>query len=231
MFFGFGFKRPEGLPQIRWVDIKYLNHLENALSHLRYPEYADKYQSWQELNKLVSEYNHIIKSTVSTLVGAIERHMKHDYPSFSDAVLHPHEQVPDSYHSKNIFDFIFRSYIDYIIDKVRTDFDKLEIVSNDVTKIHKIVFKGSNYLGDGIWGIDEQVFVQASGKEKLDAKKMGKTLEIICKEPDTLKSFSNLQDKTQEIYNVRVKFRKQLESLTKDIDAGYTIKGSCSFGF
>jgi hypothetical protein len=58
-----------GRPAVRWMDIKYLQHLDNALSHLMHPEYVEKYQLWLDLKERLSEYNELVPHTTSTLVG------------------------------------------------------------------------------------------------------------------------------------------------------------------
>jgi hypothetical protein len=232
VFLGSFIKKREELPSYYWIDIKDLDHLENTLSHLEHYEYADKFQLWLDLNRLVSEYNQIVKDAGHTLVRAIRKHMSQAFPSFTEGINESQQfQFPYIYYIRNIFEFIFegRSYL--IVEGNRPEFDKLELTSNSETNNFEIAFKESHYLGDGLRGINKRTFVQASSKDKLQVSRMSRTLNSICDESDVKKSFSNLEEKIKEIDDVRSKFRKQLEPLTKDIDAGYVIKGSCSFGY
>jgi hypothetical protein len=225
-FISHGSERP--YPVI-WIDIKYLDHLEWVLSHLKHHEYAHIYQSWLELNQLISEYNQIAKLVVHKLIDKAAMHMKQNYHGFAEKTLQSVEQtqLTEFYDLRTIYQFLFGNYKEYILDKKRADFNNLKTISDKDLNNYQIVFYEGHNLGYGTTGLDKKLFIQSSSQEKLDIDNFRKIFDAICDEPDLIKLFSNLQGKIIKIDNVKCQFRKQLETLIKNIKAGYIMKGSC----
>jgi hypothetical protein len=140
-------------------------------------------------------------------------------------------QLTEFYDLRTIYQFLFGNYKEYILDKKRADFDNLKTIFDKDLNNYQIVFYEGHYLGYGTTGLDKKLFIQSSSQEKLDTDKFKKIFNAICDEPDLIKPFNDLQDKITKIDNVKYQFRKQLETLIKDIKAGYIMKGSCLLGY
>jgi hypothetical protein len=212
---------------VSWIDIKYLDHLEWALSHLKHQEYLHIHQTWLDLNRLMVEYNQLVTKSISDITEIVRTHMKQDYPGFSEE---PQEGHTDRFYLNNIFRLLFENYYFYILGKKSTDFH-LQIIPINDSNSFQATFVEHEPMGGGLVGINRIVLIQSPSKEKLDINKLRQTLISICEDIELIKHFCNLNNKDIEIDKTRRQFKNQLNSLIKDIDAGYIMKGTCRLGY
>jgi hypothetical protein len=125
---------------------------------------------------------------------------------------------------------LFENYYYYILGNKRTDFE-LHIIPGNDSDNFQTAFIEREPIGGGLYSITRIPLIQSPSKEKLDVNKLRRTLISICDDTELINLFCNLNNKNIEIDKIGDQFRKHLESLIKDIDAGYIMKGSCLLGY
>ena len=68
----------------KYSNIKYLKHLDWALSHLSHEEYCHIHRLWVEINSLVTKYNKAYLEFIYLLKGQLKQMMKSSYKNFVD---------------------------------------------------------------------------------------------------------------------------------------------------
>jgi Putative DNA-binding domain len=212
---------------VRWTDIKYLDHLEWVLSHLKHQEYNHIHQTWLDLNRLIAEYNEHVLKSIPAITEIIAKHIIQDYPSFSQE---PSQGNNDVFFLNRIFRLIFENYYYYILGDKSRDFE-LQINPLIESDNFQIVLIEREPSGSGVVGINKIPLIASPRKEKLDVNKLRQTLISICEDKELVNHFCNLNNRITEIDKVKQQFSYQSSSLIKNIDAGYIMKGSCLLGY
>jgi hypothetical protein len=94
---------PEADPTI-YGDIKYLKHLDWAISHLTSNEYRNTHKLWIEINELVTRYNKGVLEFYDLLEEQLRQKMKSSYTNFID-VKEAENWPPEGYSINNISRF------------------------------------------------------------------------------------------------------------------------------
>jgi hypothetical protein len=212
---------------VMWTGIKYIDHSEWVLSHLKHQDYKHINQSWADLNRLISEYNMLVTKLIPKISKIIIKHMKQDYSSFSEE---PKQGHVDVFFLNRIFRLLFENYYYDILDNKSIDFE-LQIIPLDDSNDFQTVFIEREPMGGGFVGINKMPLIQSPTKEKLDVDKLRQTLISICKNMELIRHLCNLNKKIMEIDKIRFQFRNQLKSLIKDIEAGYIMNGTCKLHY
>jgi hypothetical protein len=207
---------PEADPTI-YGDIKYLKHLDWAISHLTSNEYRKTRQLWIEINELVTRYNKGILEFYDLLEERLRQKMKSSYTNFIDAN-EAENWPPEGYSINNISRFFYLDSKRAIIDDKPPAFGKLR---------NTIRQSGEDaYIIEGMGAL-----IQSRKRDNLNPDKLIMILDQLYKESDTLKHFNDQSNITNKIYELCRLFSKQLEELIDDFKGGETIKGLCKLGF
>jgi hypothetical protein len=201
----------------RYNDVKYLKHLDWAISHLKHEEYAPINQDWSKIQTLVQEYN----KTVTYLMHLIEEHisteMKNAYPSFAELKEVKESQTSDKYSVHNISNYFYNNLIVSLGQNSKPDFTDLK---------EELIYDGSLYAI-----IKIGILLQSQKQEHLQRDKLITILDSLYEEDIIHQRFKGLNNTAETIFKLCRQFSKKLEFLIDDFDGGDIIKGSCKLGF
>jgi hypothetical protein len=201
----------------RYNDIKYLKHLDWALSHLTQDEYRQINQSWSEINSLVDQFNYGILMFRNPLREQIKQIMRSSYRNFV-AVKDEERWSSNGYSIGNISDFLYSRSRRAIINDTTPEFEELR-----------------NYIsqpGKGIFRIEGAgTLIQSQKQDNLNPDKLKNILVRIHRESRIVKHLNKQRKISNKINDKFRQFSKQLEHLIDDFKGGETIKGFCKLGF
>jgi hypothetical protein len=200
-----------------YSDIKYLKHLDWAISHLTHDEYFKIHQLWLEINGLITRYNKGVLGFLDLFEEQLRQQMKVSYSDFVD-LNEDGKWPPNGYSLKNISRLFYLDSRRAILDDTTPKFEKLK---NTVSQ------RGENsYVIEGMGTL-----VQSQQREDLRPEKLIMILYILHKETRAVEYFSEQQKITDKIFDLCKHFSKQLELLIDDFKGGETIKGFCKLGY
>jgi len=216
-------------------DIRHLNHLDWAISHLR--TYGREYELWERINRSISEYNENVDSVVKLLGEYIKSHLESSFPQFR-IVERP--TAMDLYGSEKIVDldaFVRFLLSHSLLNREKFSAEDLRTNINSKPDHPYIMDKRDQNDNKNNLKILNLIYEEERSSDlfvnfedgQLDTNKLLIMIkQIVSYLKDIICDNWNLE---RQINQLSRTFRRQIDNLVVDLKAGEILRGTCKIGY